>query len=133
MKKLEISSGRESWSFDVQQQERGVMLNELRESGRLGGLLQRPEVTGRRRRRRKRGGGGGDLLATKTVFFKIDHFQKCFSEEKKKKKRFTKTQKRTDSVAVPKSGPVWCCEFYSPDLQKQPFANGDNKNCKAHW
>lgn len=46
MKKLEISSGSKSWSFDVQQQERGVMLNELRDSGRLGGLLQRPEVTG---------------------------------------------------------------------------------------
>lgn len=62
MKKLEISSGRESWSFDVQQQERGVTLNELRESGRLGGLLQRPEVTGRRwkkRKKREEGGEGG--------------------------------------------------------------------------
>lgn len=62
MKKLEISSGRESWSFDVQQQERGVMLNELRESGSLGALLQRPEVTGRRRRAEEEeevGGGVG--------------------------------------------------------------------------
>lgn len=99
MKKLEISSGKEGWSFDVQQQERGVMLNELRESGRLGALLQRPEVTGRQWRKRRGRARLGLAGHKDSIFF----FHRPFSEVFlfKKKMCVTKTQETTETLQYP--------------------------------